>query len=664
MYKDRNEGLVRRSGPSTGVTFGDDEGGESHQRRTFTRPVAAGARMTPRRAVYFLFFLLVAGGVAYYFVAGSGPSKKAGIPIGLFDANVPADNSAAPAVSLCKANGQCVTFGVGQFDRNQLRNQGIEGVVKQLTVRPDVVVRLGTVQNDPAASMTFTEGSHECTNGGCSSVVWMQVAVLSEMNLVDAEEVVDLCYLDDGSCVVLPSCNLIKPRPKSQWSLNVPLGMSAMLLRGTTLVHFLSNGDHICRTDDATSPCYGVDLVRVTYMDNVLNSIAHHTALADIMDWPERALARPYKMVIPARQPFHSSVTTLVTQITVGRLDRLERIAASWDGPISVAIYLLNPWDIITATRYLLSEGRPDSLSHVTVTFVQPDYRLDYRLYPINQLRNDALSAAKSDYVFVIDADFVPSAGLLQAIQTVAVPEMQANPSEKLAFVIASPAVRRTASIARPSTIDELRQLFKEDTAYVTASVGHGPTRYDIFLDHPIGSAPRTSYEVCFQSQWEPYYVLPRDTPRYDERFRNQGGDKQSHALWLNAMGYRFKVLRDHFIYHLDHEPGMVYAVPFGARPIWHSHSARIDGREETSARAQSSICTTTFQTFRQRWPASTILSTTAAQSARQTSRGPTTSSKSLLFLRVCCQSRSKISNKPLANESVLSHQSANHYVS
>jgi len=39
----------------------------------------------------------------------------------------------------------------------------------------------------------------------------------------------------------------------------------------------------------------------------------------------------------------------------------------------------------------------------------------------------------------------------------------------------------------------------------------------------------------------------------YDERFLNQGGDKQEHAVLLNAEGFRFFVVRDHFIYHLDH---------------------------------------------------------------------------------------------------------------
>jgi hypothetical protein len=54
-------------------------------------------------------------------------------------------------------------------------------------------------------------------------------------------------------------------------------------------------------------------------------------------------------------------------------------------------------------------------------------------------------------------------------------------------------------------------------------------------------------------SQWEPYYVVAKTAPLYDERFLNQGGDKQEHSVHLNAEGYRFFVVREHYIYHLDH---------------------------------------------------------------------------------------------------------------
>jgi hypothetical protein len=118
-------------------------------------------------------------------------------------------------------------------------------------------------------------------------------------------------------------------------------------------------------------------------------------------------------------------------------------------------------------------------------------------------------------------------------------------------------------------------------------------------------------YETCYEGQWEPYYILysPEsacylnvgdenarksyfdtpdgwlskqskcirpfvtasssvgswDVPLYDARFTNQGGDKQSHAAWMNALGTRFMVYRHGFLSHIAH--GRMSWVGQGFRP-------------------------------------------------------------------------------------------------
>nr|CAG8506651.1 11654_t:CDS:10 [Entrophospora candida] len=104
-----------------------------------------------------------------------------------------------------------------------------------------------------------------------------------------------------------------------------------------------------------------------------------------------------------------------------------------------------------------------------------------------------------------------------------------------------------------PNTISELRDLYNKGIAYITDPfAGHGPTGTQILLSHQLYNS-NPFYEICYESQWEPYYIISKSSPYYDERFENQGGDKQQHALSLNALGYRFLVLKDHFIYHMDH---------------------------------------------------------------------------------------------------------------
>ena len=330
----------------------------------------------------------------------------------------------------------------------------------------------------------------------------------------------------------------------------------------------------------------------------------------------------------------------------------------------------------------------------ITLTLFHSSFSNDFRSYPINRLRNIAVSNAPTDALLCIDADFIPSPGLYQHVKANVLPRISAPYKEahlstlptrevpKIAYVIPSLALVEDYCGDLPKNMPELRKLVRDGIAYITDSgAGHGPTKYETFLSHdvfpssypapsptaakpmafdsgsrtpakaPLSSAltslfstmtymlgrwgpvtpldssfadsgmvlnekdrqlnkpaehppptnvspvkvkkvpataqssagiikaspPRDAipafpapnverpaipslqmYEVCYESQWEPYYVVSRSaTPAYDERFSNQGGDKQAHALLMNALGYRFFVVRDHFMVHLDHSRSM-----------------------------------------------------------------------------------------------------------
>jgi hypothetical protein len=208
------------------------------------------------------------------------------------------------------------------------------------------------------------------------------------------------------------------------------------------------------------------------------------------------------------------------------------------------------------------------------LTLVKPDYSLDElalvtRLrYPINRLRNLALQVAPSPYVVVVDADFVPSPNMHTLLSTRGVPIIRSMAQGR------SPTLHRTAIAVSafaltpdhhgpfPSTPSELAHALYSTppTARLTdANAGHGPSLPSLLFSappaflQPLDEYPPLSwsYETCYESQWEPYYLLERAShPLYDERFTDQGGDKQSHALLLNSLGYRFRVLRDVWFMH------------------------------------------------------------------------------------------------------------------
>ncbi|RHZ57000.1 hypothetical protein Glove_395g77 [Diversispora epigaea] len=245
---------------------------------------------------------------------------------------------------------------------------------------------------------------------------------------------------------------------------------------------------------------------------------------------------------------------TLVTQFSVNRLDRFENALAAWPGPISAVIYLVSPNDINPLLEYFKMDKNLYLYNRVTLTIFKPDYSTDtYLKYPINLLRNMAIKVSFTEYYFVMDADFVPTSQLYNFSVSLLIPLLQKF-TQPTAFVVPCIAIKENYSGKYPNTISELRKLFNEGWAYITDKyAGHGPTGNDIFLSRQILNS-HPYYEICYESQWEPYYILSKSAPLYDERFRNQGGDKQQHTLLLNALGYRFLALRDHFIYHMDHE--------------------------------------------------------------------------------------------------------------
>ncbi|BGP39273.1 hypothetical protein JCM10450v2_003228 [Rhodotorula kratochvilovae] len=320
------------------------------------------------------------------------------------------------------------------------------------------------------------------------------------------------------------------------------------------------------RGDDcAEGPCEDVSHVRL--------ELDIRTGLRQLRDTDP---AQSLTFEVPSRAPVAPTDVTLVTQLSVSRLDRFERMLDAWDGPLSAAIYLVDETDVATLEAYFASPELPPAWDRVSLAVVKADYSISEEAllsrlrYPINRLRNLALSLAPSPYTLVVDVDFVPSPDMHSILSSRGVPLIE-RPSSRNSR---SPTLRRTAVViptfalsaafdgAYPNSTSELEALFTADppiASLTDVNAGHGPTLPSLlFSDTPalhdaaIGTLdPAASYEVCYEPQWEPYYLLARAShPLYDERFTDQGGDKQAHALVLNALGFGFRALRDVWVVH------------------------------------------------------------------------------------------------------------------
>lgn len=211
---------------------------------------------------------------------------------------------------------------------------------------------------------------------------------------------------------------------------------------------------------------------------------------------------------------------TLVTQISINRFDRLEKLCEEWDGHISVAFFVPSNRQIAKAVALIITSDIL-SLSRVNVHLV---IAKDSSSFPINLLRNIALRFSQSEHVFIHDADFmVPSN--MNRILTRTASSRNILAKQKSVFVI--PAFEMTADHSLGSgdiVIDippsKQRVLEMLDKGYIQPfhprGKGHRATDYAAWR---IMSKP---YQVTWDRWYEPYLVFNKtemDFVAFDERF-------------------------------------------------------------------------------------------------------------------------------------------------
>lgn len=269
--------------------------------------------------------------------------------------------------------------------------------------------------------------------------------------------------------------------------------------------------------------------------------------------------------------PFPLDSTTLVTQFTLSRLPRFERMLSEWTGPLSISIYLTDQEDISKLINYLTEDSKKLlQFQNLALTIIKPDYTISEeslrkRLrYPINLLRNHALINSPTSYVLITDVDFVPSPNMFNILNQKGIPLIQSpyipykSPTMKTtSIVISAFLLDENHKGPYPETSNALQELLLSNppqASLTDPNAGHGPSLPSLLFTYSTSSSsisPSDSYEITYEPQWEPYYLLHKSsTPLYDERFTDQGGDKQSHTLLLNVLGFNFRVLRNVWFLH------------------------------------------------------------------------------------------------------------------
>lgn len=236
---------------------------------------------------------------------------------------------------------------------------------------------------------------------------------------------------------------------------------------------------------------------------------------------------------------------TLVAQLSMDRLQMLEAICKHWAGPISLALYMSDA----EAQQFL----RYAQASEVLSARRNVAYHIVYKegqFYPINLLRNVALANTQTPYVFLTDIDFLPMYGLYEYLRN-SIQQLEL-PQRKAALIV--PAFETLHyRLTFPKSKAELLSMLDMGSLYTFRyhvwPKGHAPTDYAKWRTATV------PYRVAWQPDFEPYVVVRRDCPKYDQRFVGFGWNKVSHIMELDAQEYELLVLPNAFMIHMPHAP-------------------------------------------------------------------------------------------------------------
>ncbi|CAH3103630.1 unnamed protein product, partial [Porites lobata] len=257
-----------------------------------------------------------------------------------------------------------------------------------------------------------------------------------------------------------------------------------------------------------------------------------------------------------------SDAITLVTQLTFDRITMLKRILRFWNGPLSVVVYVVLDDDdesIDFKTREVLIGLPPHLFTKYSTLSVIVIYGNKIGLqYPINRLRNIAIRNAKTQYIFLVDVDFVPSPYLeiVARDNIIEYNKKRNNTDDKVAFVVpAFDGARNLFTRELPETKEKLVKMVKRKRKLspfrqIESPLSHSSTNYSKWYNS------NESYEVSgYQDKYEPYLILRMtpELPLYDERFTGYGMNKISHIIELTILRYKFIVLPDVWIVHRYH---------------------------------------------------------------------------------------------------------------
>ncbi|XP_076063781.1 beta-1,4-glucuronyltransferase 1-like isoform X2 [Oratosquilla oratoria] len=293
---------------------------------------------------------------------------------------------------------------------------------------------------------------------------------------------------------------------------------------------------------------------------------------------------------------------SLATQASADRLFWVARQIETWDGPVSVAVFVpgKNYAVAVRMIKYLrrcFHGVRERVAFHMTYPRAQPPvdvawddlnledldcddpigvnamlkdlqggHRQDEgQMYPQNLLRNMARRTCPTPFTLTIDVDMLPAPDMAHRLDTfLATRAVQV--CHRCTYVIPVYEIHDTVT-EMPGTKDDLLRMRARDLAqpfhiqvYALNQGNSNLQRWEEDEDPRNSTNYRIAYRVStYEEYWEPILVVPTAAPLYDERFIGYGFTRSSHIYMLHKYAYRFLVLDKAFLSHEGFQTSVHY---------------------------------------------------------------------------------------------------------
>jgi hypothetical protein len=296
---------------------------------------------------------------------------------------------------------------------------------------------------------------------------------------------------------------------------------------------------------------------------------------------------------------------TLAIQISWSRFWIMEHQCRRWGAhPLSLAVWIekyeQTNQSYAESVRVSL-KNMGCSLEMITVSVLQSASAKQDQYYPVNRLRNLALSQVKSSHVIIMDADFLVSPDLYRNLGvhravlaknytvTLVIPAFEIRSKCK---PVESIRCRKFHIQKAPVNKQELLQLFNsgnrkekqqgpgstkpllrgaKSSRAVTQNdtmiplkiakfhAGQTSTRYQTWANQNANSLMPIKSMHC---RYEPYVVVRycRDTPPFQEAFTGYGKNKITWMWHLRALSYELFQIGSAFSVHIPHKASRAYS--------------------------------------------------------------------------------------------------------